>query len=325
MARLVLHLKRVLSRARRIGSRPGEVQLTLPSVVFTGSPAHTDDALLNLLWGASDRDDIAAWLQKGQTPAESPESLYRDRRALGRIDSVIRLTRACVSSEGSAAFAVLLDAVGDAIREFREFERATGVYIYRRVIPEGAAWSRWMDGMEIMHHHVSSVVTELRLFQASFTGEATLLPRGARWHPRAYAVFQPSAEEGRDDGDSTINILAFLAANQNHWPFPYSERANTAPRERPSAEAAEAIQRRLEDRWIQIVGARLGEITRPVRLSGDKLRRLVVEADYSVYPPWGNWTSFSRGADRQAFTEMRRAVNECVSPHEIDHIDFVPW
>ena len=75
--------------------------------------------------------------------------------------------------------------------------------------------------------------------------------------------------------------------------------------------------------WGGAIGAQLAAITEPYMFSGRKRRRLVVLVRGAGTPPWGTWRSLSPvEAERRAFTEFRRRVNEIVAPHGVDHVEF---
>jgi hypothetical protein len=77
--------------------------------------------------------------------------------------------------------------------------------------------------------------------------------------------------------------------------------------------------------WPTIVGAELGRMTKPLRFTGKKKRRLVVEAAAEQAPPWGGWDYLASGRERRAFTRLRSAINQAIAPLEVDHIDFEPF
>lgn len=89
----------------------------------------------------------------------------------------------------------------------------------------------------------------------------------------------------------------------------------------PDDEAAKAIEV-LKAKWMSVAGPELGDVTRPLRFTGAKLRRLLVEARRACAPPWGSWTRLANGEGRRSFTRFRRAVNEAIAPLHVDHIDF---
>jgi hypothetical protein len=80
---------------------------------------------------------------------------------------------------------------------------------------------------------------------------------------------------------------------------------------------------RLNEFWDTIAES-LPCKTRPVALTGDKARRLVVQVNLNELPPWGTWFVLSRiEAKRRTFTAFRASVNNVLSPHQVDHIDFI--
>lgn len=92
----------------------------------------------------------------------------------------------------------------------------------------------------------------------------------------------------------------------------------------PSAERLLAALNILDKRWPEIVGEDLRNCTKPLKFKGKKGRRLSVAADYRVRPAWGNWTQLPpEPSRRRAFSALRAAINKAISPHEVDHIDFV--
>ncbi len=94
------------------------------------------------------------------------------------------------------------------------------------------------------------------------------------------------------------------------------------PAEKPSDEAAHAALALLVEQWPRIAGE-LAPHTKPVAITGEKMRRLVVAVSgTSPRPPWGNWDRLAEDESRRAFTQFRRAINSVVAPLEIDHIDF---
>ncbi|HEX4078635.1 MAG TPA: hypothetical protein VHX61_07160 [Rhizomicrobium sp.] len=99
---------------------------------------------------------------------------------------------------------------------------------------------------------------------------------------------------------------------------------NSDPRpEVGRAERAAAIHV-LKSEWSTIAGVALADITKPLRMTGRKGRRLVVAASSSFAPPWGSWTGLSREEKkRRSFATLLAAVNRAIAPLEIDHIDFI--
>lgn len=91
----------------------------------------------------------------------------------------------------------------------------------------------------------------------------------------------------------------------------------------PSHDTVDAAYAKLSERWSEIVGESLAEMTVPVRFTGTKKRRLLVR-HFQGTPPWGGWTCLSHlESERRTFTAFRSAINLAISPHEVDHIDFM--
>jgi hypothetical protein len=76
--------------------------------------------------------------------------------------------------------------------------------------------------------------------------------------------------------------------------------------------------------WSNIAGSVLSAVTLPLKFTGKKARRLLVQADGTAIPPWGGWSHrSSEEAERRTFTHFRNAVNQAIAPHEVDHIEFI--
>jgi len=79
-----------------------------------------------------------------------------------------------------------------------------------------------------------------------------------------------------------------------------------------------------EPQWTEIAGPGLGAVTRPLAFTGKKARRLVICVEDTAIAPWGGWTCLSSDeSKRRSFTQFRRAVNDAIAPHEVDHIEFI--
>jgi hypothetical protein len=94
-----------------------------------------------------------------------------------------------------------------------------------------------------------------------------------------------------------------------------------APKPKPSREAVIAALRLLGERWNEIAGAELAGMTKPLKFTGRKSRRLLVAANPEGCPPWGSWYLIRRNP--RTFTTFRSAVNEAITPLEADDITFV--
>ncbi len=102
-----------------------------------------------------------------------------------------------------------------------------------------------------------------------------------------------------------------------HLPWNYEPRPIVS-----NADAEHAVNL-LQADWGKIAGPDLCNITRPLRLTGKKRRKLLVGVDPSATPPWGTWTALTTGPERRSFTRFRAAVNATIDPLMVDHIDFV--
>lgn len=84
---------------------------------------------------------------------------------------------------------------------------------------------------------------------------------------------------------------------------------------------------KLVSNWINIVGEQLGQVTKPIKFSGKKRRKLIVYADPTSTPPWGSWNNLPdprfEQEKRRTFTKFRVAINNALLPHFVDHIDFI--
>lgn len=95
------------------------------------------------------------------------------------------------------------------------------------------------------------------------------------------------------------------------------------PKQKPGQEAMDTLIQRLSTQWPELA-ADFCAGTQPIGFSGNKARRLVVAVTDQTSPSWGTWHSLSSDeAKRRTFTTFRKAINEALHPHEVDHIDFV--
>lgn len=117
------------------------------------------------------------------------------------------------------------------------------------------------------------------------------------------------------DEPSTYAIGPLGGPMYRPWDFETKERP-------PLEEIAQHLEALLS-RWPEIVGPELARVTRPLAFTGNKARRLLVLADGTVAPPWGEWSRLStQESERRAFTHFRAAINKAIAPYEVDHIDF---
>jgi hypothetical protein len=93
-------------------------------------------------------------------------------------------------------------------------------------------------------------------------------------------------------------------------------------KDRPTTGQIKQHMDTLLSHWSEIVGNEIASITSPFRFTGRKARRLL--ADAAVTPPWGGWSHLSmQESKRRTFTMFGEAINKAITPHEVDHIDFI--
>jgi hypothetical protein len=94
-------------------------------------------------------------------------------------------------------------------------------------------------------------------------------------------------------------------------------------KQKPEQKVLDAGLQGLREHWPNLATG-FSACTHPVGFSGDKARRLVVAVSDQGSPPWGTWESLSNDDEkRREFTAFRKAINETLHSHEVDHIDFV--
>jgi hypothetical protein len=93
---------------------------------------------------------------------------------------------------------------------------------------------------------------------------------------------------------------------------------------RPPTDLLKGNIKTLSENWDKIAGSSLSVITSPIKFTGKKARRLLISADFHYDPPWGTWIERSElETERRTFTDFRKKINKYISPHEVDHIDFI--
>jgi len=103
-----------------------------------------------------------------------------------------------------------------------------------------------------------------------------------------------------------------------YLPWDYEEKP------RPTQKDIEQYLSTLSLNWKTIVGEDLFSITKPFMFTGKKGRQLLVYYRCGFSPPWGGWSQLSEiESERRTFTDFRAAINKAISPHEVDHIEFV--
>lgn len=119
------------------------------------------------------------------------------------------------------------------------------------------------------------------------------------------------------------NASSLTSWSQDSYTLPGHWGWTSDPKPKMSAKTATKLIERLRANWDEIAGHELGRVTSPLRFEGAKRRRLVVLAKSDASPPWGSWYFLARDERRRLFTRFRAAVNATITPHAVDHIDFV--
>jgi hypothetical protein len=98
---------------------------------------------------------------------------------------------------------------------------------------------------------------------------------------------------------------------------------NFEARSRPSTELIESSIVKLKADWPSFFAGNIYESLEPVRFTGKKCRRLLVNITGEAVAPWGDWGQLPRlETERRKFTALRKAINLSIFPHEVDHVDF---
>jgi hypothetical protein len=83
----------------------------------------------------------------------------------------------------------------------------------------------------------------------------------------------------------------------------------------PSLEQIAQFMKTLLSRCSEIVGQEIANATRPLAFTGEKARRLLVVADFSVTPPCGCWAHLSTHESKRRFYQAR-SLNRCAKRSE---------
>ena len=121
--------------------------------------------------------------------------------------------------------------------------------------------------------------------------------------------------------DLEVDHKYFVNELSDWIPHQYSN-WNEEPRKRPDDLKIESYLQNIKEKWPNILDEEFGLLTTPKEISGKKARRLVVSYEKDYLPPWGSWTNHLTKGLPSSFTELRKKVNQIITPHEVDHIDF---
>lgn len=113
----------------------------------------------------------------------------------------------------------------------------------------------------------------------------------------------------------------YLVTELSSW-VPYAN-WDLSTKNRPTPRNIEIYSSLIKRGWSTFLDSKFSEHTYPNRFTGKKLRRLEVVYSVGYTPPWGSWTNHLANGKPSKFTELRRKINDLISPHAVDHIDFV--
>jgi len=115
----------------------------------------------------------------------------------------------------------------------------------------------------------------------------------------------------------------YFVETPSSWrPFEDHDYTNHPAKYKPTKEEIEKAIDTLKRNWRTYLGDTFAEQTKPLKLTGDKSRRLLVKVQSNYEPPWGTWTKIDEN-QKILFSNFRRQINSDIAPIEIDHIDFV--
>lgn len=115
----------------------------------------------------------------------------------------------------------------------------------------------------------------------------------------------------------------YYVEDLSSWrPFEHSNWDETV-KSRPSTEEIQSYFECIQNKWATILNDEFSQNTIPVGFTGKKLRRLLVKYNEGYIPPWGSWSNHLANGAPSKFTELRKKVNELITPHMVDHIDFL--
>lgn len=177
-------IESALRRTRTLSHSPG-IPLSLPGVEFAGELPPSDAAVWRLLFLALDQDEVRGYWG-GDECCEGCVS--NSQSPIRSIESLIRLTRSSLGRDASRVSLVLLSALSDGIREFRDYVRS--------FTPDDIRGTPWGDGsrtdflnaMHVLRTHLRNVLRQVaHLLNDSVTlGGVSLSDE--EWSPDAYVA-----------------------------------------------------------------------------------------------------------------------------------------
>ena len=140
--------------------------------------------------------------------------------------------------------------------------------------------------------------------------------------PEVLELIDAFDEQQQEEKAHSRFIRENYVGGGRNWDYGFGD-SSESKKPTPSRETVANALEVLKVRWAEIVGAELGPITRPLRFTGRRKRKLLVWADINGVPPWDSWTTLpTLLATRRRFTQFRAAVNGAIAPMQVDHIEF---
>lgn len=185
MPPLQFRLPSTLRRAQRLTRERG-VRISLPGVVFAGEVASADTAVLQLLLSALNQESLQSYWNM----TECCEGCIQTSRPLiHRIASLVRLARSALGSDAAPATTVLLSALDESLREFREYIRGFTPDEERNVPWGDGSRSDYLHAMRVLRHHLESVLQQLLRYTGSMPASLHRRAGLEEWPREAYTVF----------------------------------------------------------------------------------------------------------------------------------------
>jgi hypothetical protein len=129
-------------------------------------------------------------------------------------------------------------------------------------------------------------------------------------------------KNGMNPSLTNIDERSMYVVDQLSYRAPTYSYLRFEPKPRADGAARAKMLATLRTKWAEIAGPALAAYTSPLRFTGKKGRRLLVLVKTDEAPPWGSWTSLAYDSRKRNFTAFRKAINLCIAPHEVDHVDF---
>ncbi|MEP6467356.1 MAG: hypothetical protein ABJB05_13690 [Parafilimonas sp.] len=119
------------------------------------------------------------------------------------------------------------------------------------------------------------------------------------------------------------NEEKYFVEELSSWrPFEAHDFVIHPKRYKPTKDEKQNAILKIQANWKIYLGKEFAEKTKPIKLTGNKARRLLVQVDANYQPPWGTWTQIS--IDKKTlFANFRQKINNDISPIAVDHIDFL--